>query len=285
MSDIGYRIVVGIDGSPASKSALRWALRQARLTGGTITALMAWDYATIYTWEVPGPENFDRLTAQALDEVVEEVATDEATEIRKEVAPGNPARAILDAGRDAALIVVGSRGHGGFLNALLGSVSRSVATHSTCPVVVVHDEGLAEGPVVVGVDESPNNQPALSFAFTTARQRKADLLAMQALPPAYFYPGPTARFDRDKITDRAQQQFTEMLREWREYYPDVRVEESIHNEHPVAVLRQAAENAQLVVVGHRGHGGFSGLLLGSVATGVLHHAPCPVAVVRSDATG
>jgi nucleotide-binding universal stress UspA family protein len=135
-----YRIVVGVDGSPASRMALRWALWHAHLAHGSITALMAWDYPAIYNWEPPGPEDFTHAAAKALGEIVDEVTGgDTSIAIHKEVAQGSPARALLDASKDADLLVVGSRGHGGFAGALLGSVSQHCTQHATCPVVVVRE--------------------------------------------------------------------------------------------------------------------------------------------------
>lgn len=137
-----YTIVVGVDGSPASKAALRWALWNAELSRGSITALMAWDYPLIYNWEVPGLEDVATTTAKALAEAIAEVTDDKTTvEIHKEVAQGHPARALLDSAKDhhADLLVVGNRGHGGFAEAMLGSVSQHCVHHATCPVVVVRE--------------------------------------------------------------------------------------------------------------------------------------------------
>ncbi|GAB3278471.1 universal stress protein [Parasphingorhabdus pacifica] len=135
-----YPIVVGVDGSPASRTALRWAHRQATLTGGSLTALMAWDSPLIYDWKVPGLEDFANTTAKALNTVLDEVVGEGGpVEVRKEVAQGHPARALLDAAEatEARLLVVGNRGHGGFTRALLGSVSQHCVHHARCPVMVV----------------------------------------------------------------------------------------------------------------------------------------------------
>lgn len=272
-------IVVGVDGSSASKAALRWALREARLMQGEITALMAWDYPTIYTWEVPSPENVNQATAEALASMVDELAAGWAVTIAQEVVPGNPARALLDT--EADMVVVGSRGHGGFVNALLGSVSRSVATHSSRPVVVVQGEEATGGPVVVGVDDSQSSRTALRFAFEAASLRETELVVVQALPSAYFIPGPLPHPDREEIEQQAQLQLSEQLAGWGTAYPDVSVRKRAEHDHPVSALHRAALSAQLLVVGRRGRGGFGELLLGSVATGVLHHASCPVAVIHT----
>ncbi|MEV0702785.1 universal stress protein [Saccharopolyspora sp. NPDC050389] len=139
MNEHRYTIVVGVDGSPASKVALRWAVWHAGLVDGRITALMAWDAPLIYNWEVPGLEDFAATTAKILSGVVKEVAGDSEVEISKEVSQGHPARALLEAAEEANadLLVVGNRGHGGFAEALLGSVSQHCVHHACCPVVVV----------------------------------------------------------------------------------------------------------------------------------------------------
>lgn len=138
-----YTIVVGVDGSPASKSALRWAAWHAEQLGGALVTLMAWDVPLIYNWEVPESDDISRRTAAGLDETIAEVLDpDSDLAVSKNVANGHPARALLDLAEelDADLIAVGNRGHGGFAEALLGSVSQHVVQHARCPVVVVRDD-------------------------------------------------------------------------------------------------------------------------------------------------
>jgi nucleotide-binding universal stress UspA family protein len=144
----GQRIVVGVDGSPSSKAALKWAVRQAALTGSTVEAVIAWHFPPMYGGYgvVPvsavEPANFDEIAAKALNEAVAEVV-DPASSVRisTTVAEGNPAQVLLDAAEGADLLVVGSRGHGGFTGALLGSVSQHCAGHSPCPVVIIRGKG------------------------------------------------------------------------------------------------------------------------------------------------
>ncbi|MEV6978962.1 universal stress protein [Kitasatospora sp. NPDC093806] len=141
------RIVVGVDGSPAAEQALRWAVDYARLAGGSIHAIAAWEYPAFYGWggtSVPAPEfNPEELAGKTLSEsVARVVGTEPAVRITESVLPGNAAQALLEAAAGAALLVVGSRGLGGFSGALLGSVSRHLTEHAPCPVVVVR-EGVA----------------------------------------------------------------------------------------------------------------------------------------------
>lgn len=134
------RIVVGVDGSPSSIEALRWAVDQARSRGGVVEALIAWQYPTATGWSVPlPPDAYLADTARkVLDEAITEaVGADRSVEIRPQAVEGGTASCLLDAARGADLLVVGSRGHGGFTGALLGSVSQHCVHHAPCPVVVV----------------------------------------------------------------------------------------------------------------------------------------------------
>ena len=139
----GPRIVAGVDGSDSSVSALRWAIRQAALTGAAVDAVIAWHYPDLAssgiavgavepTYEI-FRENAEKIVADAISSV--DPASDVAVSAR--VAQGHAAQVLLDASAGASLLVVGSRGHGGFAEALLGSVSQHCVQHALCPVVVV----------------------------------------------------------------------------------------------------------------------------------------------------
>ena len=139
----GGRIVVGVDGSESSRAALAWAVRQAALTGATVDAVHAWyipatyGYGYGYAMVMPVPD-LEKIAVQVIDKAVAEVADlAPGVEIRALTVEGNPAQALLDAAKDADLLVVGSRGHGGFAQALLGSVSQHCVHHADCPVVVI----------------------------------------------------------------------------------------------------------------------------------------------------
>jgi nucleotide-binding universal stress UspA family protein len=136
------RIVVGVDGSVPSKAALAWAIQQARLTGAAVEAVIAWEFPTTYGYPVPAPPdiNYQEIAAQVIADTIAEVSgPGEPVKIRPKVAEGNPARVLVDASAGAELLVVGSRGHGGFVEALLGSVGQHCVHHATCPVVVIRD--------------------------------------------------------------------------------------------------------------------------------------------------
>ncbi len=145
------RIVVGVDGSPSSRTALGWAVRQAELTGATVDAVIAWQYPVnfgTYGWAPVSMEedgtDFGELAEKTLSDAISKTVDPSSdVPVRQLVMQGNPAQVLLDAAKDADLLVVGSRGHGGFTGALLGSVSLHCVHHARCPVVVlrghVHD--------------------------------------------------------------------------------------------------------------------------------------------------
>jgi nucleotide-binding universal stress UspA family protein len=133
-------IVVGVDGSPASKAALRWALTQAELTGARVQAVTAWELPLYYGWAGVVPyDDFAAVAGKTLAESVQEVVGVEqpAVEVLESVIAGHAAQVLLDLSNRAALLVLGSRGHGGFAGTLLGSVSQHCVQHARCPVVVV----------------------------------------------------------------------------------------------------------------------------------------------------
>jgi nucleotide-binding universal stress UspA family protein len=138
-----HRIVAGVDGSPPSINALRWAVRQAELTGGTVDAVTAWEFplaAGGLGWapvSPPDDTDYAELAAKALAAAVGEASPPPGVTVHQVVVAGNPARVLLDAARDADLLVVGNRGHSGFADALIGSVSVRCLHHAVCPVVIV----------------------------------------------------------------------------------------------------------------------------------------------------
>lgn len=145
VTDGADRIVVGVDGSPGSKTALRWAMNQARLTGATVQAVISWQdpaqYGTAYGWTAAAFEGdtFATTMAKVLDETVAEVSAQlpHPVTVLAQVVEGHPAESLLHAAAGAQLLVVGSRGHGTFAGIILGSVSQHCVQHAPCPVVVV----------------------------------------------------------------------------------------------------------------------------------------------------
>jgi nucleotide-binding universal stress UspA family protein len=147
MSAGSMKIVVGVDGSPSSRAALRWAVRQAVLTGGMVDAVMAWQvpmilrtsgWAPIYVDEASSFEEDARKTLDAV--ISNEVEPADRRQVTARVVFGHPAEVLLDAASDADLLVLGSRGHGNFTDALLGSVGQYCVHHAHCPVLIMRGE-------------------------------------------------------------------------------------------------------------------------------------------------
>jgi nucleotide-binding universal stress UspA family protein len=181
------------------------------------------------------------------------------------------------------MVVLGSRGLGGFTGMLIGSTAVGVTAHGHCPVVVARGSEGRTGPVVVGVDGSPTSELALAMAFEEASLRRAELIAVHAWSdvPTQSYAAANRTLEQwDAEQVKAEELLAERVAGYREKYPDVVVTRSVTKDQPVANLLAHAAVAQLVVVGSRGRGTFSGLLLGSTSQAMIYHAPCPVLVAR-----
>jgi|1186.fasta_scaffold75914_2 nucleotide-binding universal stress UspA family protein len=265
-------IVVGVDGSEASLAALRWAATEAWVRDVELRVLLAYgssvDVATLTT-----ALSEARTVARGL------AVTGHAVH-------GSPAKALLEAATGADLVVVGHRGVGGFHGLLAGSVSMQLATHATSPVVVVRGRGnSAIGPIVVGYDGSASSDTVLGTAFDAAAARGgAHLDVVMANPtPVVAHPigVPPLTYDPAQLATDLGRSQAAALEPWREKYPQVSVYAEVVTGGPAAVLTDRSRCAQLVVVGSRGHGGFTGLLLGSVGQTLVQHAGCPVLIARS----
>ncbi|MFE7591451.1 universal stress protein [Kitasatospora sp. NPDC057512] len=150
------RIVVGIDGSPPSKAALRWAVGQAVLTGATVHAVAAWEYPSLYGWFAPMVDDgFERTARRTLSAEINEIlGPDRPVDVRESLVLGHAAEVLLEAAEGADLLVLGSRGRGTFARTLLGSVSTRCAVHGVCPVVIVRADGTAAPPATaLGVEQ------------------------------------------------------------------------------------------------------------------------------------
>ncbi|MEV0806892.1 universal stress protein [Micromonospora sp. NPDC050200] len=281
-------ILVGYDGSTDATLALDWALGEAQRSGRPVRLAYVFEWLTVAGWIGPGvaPGIWpDETARRQVEEVVHKAATDAAAErpgttVHGEVYDGPPALVLQERSADAALLVLGSRGHGGFGGLLAGSTAVAVTAHAHCPVVVVRaGQAGAAGPVVVGVDGSASSRVALGFAVESAAQRKAPLRVVRVFEP------PAGRWrpsDHDERATVAEERATveEALAQWRDTFPDVGVDIEVTPGNPAATLVEASRGAQLVVVGSRGLGGLRGMLLGSVSQQLLQHAYCPVVVAR-----
>ncbi|MEW1636898.1 universal stress protein [Streptomyces sp. NPDC093801] len=137
------RIVVGVDGSPSSRTALRWAVAYAGLVGAAVEAVTAWEIPGEASWSAPAVDaEFDEEEAEKLlvDEVRTVLGEAGSRLVRERLVHGHPVEVLVDAAEGADMLVVGSRGRGGFRRALLGSVSQQVALHAPCPVTIVRPD-------------------------------------------------------------------------------------------------------------------------------------------------
>ena len=292
-------IVVGLDGSAGARPALAWSLQEAWLRGGAVRPVTVWPedgppHAHDAGIGQPDIADFERDVRSRMAAEAAEVAVAtgcEAVPVHPEVRYGQPAQQLIDTAGDDALLVVGSRGRGSLRGALLGSVSQQCAQYARGPVVVVRDDDSTHGAVlwqgsasrvVAGVDGSADSAAALRFAAAEARLRGGELHVVHAwMDTVSGYGGPpwavpaTTLQEQARATLRASMQTT-----WRNGSPGVRVRAETIEGVEWDVLTEAAEAADLLVVGSRGRSGWSSLLLGSVGLRCITYAPCPVAVVH-----
>jgi nucleotide-binding universal stress UspA family protein len=270
-------IIAGYDGSAGSGEALRWAAREALARGTALTICLAWpaaDLRLLGDWGAR--EQAQHLGGEILAQGVRLAgAVPDLTDVRTVLAEGPPAHVLCERSGAAEMVVVGSRGHGGLADTRLGSVSWQVACHGQGRVVVIHGQwrpvNQAPGPVVAGIDGSPASQDALTFAFEEAALRDVPLVAVCALMDAPGRIGGARRMEED---------FGCLMTTREKEHPEITVLRQVTFGTPRSALLTAAAEAQLLVVGARGLGGLEGMSLGSVAGALVHHSPCPVAVVH-----
>ena len=275
-------VVVGIDRSDSARLAAAWASSIAEHRKVSVRLVHAVDIPLV------GPPQLDDV-----ERLYEALREQGAAYLRAAATPGADAEmldgpvvpTLIEQSGQASILVLGSRGQGGFTELLVGSVPMAVAGRAHCPVVVVRGEELPpeDGPVVVGVDGTPTSEAAVAFAFAEASARGSELIAVHAWSDSVL---DTVLASGSPVWDFAPAQvhaaeiLAERLAGWQEQYPDVRVTREVVHVRPAEALMARAASASLLVVGTRGRGGFVGLLLGSTSQQLLQHAPCPVAVVR-----
>lgn len=283
------RIVVGVDGSPGAKRALEWAVIEGRARGAAICALLAYGYYG-RPLEVQSrtagtaPEELEAAARAVLRQAVDELSPAPVPgEIALEVSDDEPVDALLDAVTPDDILVVGARGLGPVRRLLLGSVSLHCTRHATGPTVIVREAATdtnAAAPVVVGIDGSPESVTALRWAAEHARSRRVPLEVIHA-----WSVSDTEALRVDDLfhvaesRDRDRRQIEDLLGRTIDAGQRADVTLRLLDGNPVGVLLDAAERASLLVVGSRGQGGITRLLLGSTSAACLQHASCNVAVV------
>ncbi|MEU3095293.1 universal stress protein [Streptomyces sp. NPDC006967] len=279
-------IVVGVDPDPSKRPALAWAADEAHRRGLPLRIVHAQGTPTggYRTGEVrPSWEEWNRalhgLGDQVLDDAVSFVESRQpAVEVSTLLAEGEPAWVLREEARNASLVVVGSwhlsRRRGSFSSA---SVALPLTAHAPCPVVVVREpEHTTQQPAyfVVGVDGSEHAAAAVDVAFEAAALRGAQLRAL------YVWHAPVLGvLDENAAVQESRRVLSETVAGRTAAHPDVELHHEVVRGHPVQVLTHASQHALGLVVGTRGRGGFTGMLVGSVSQGVLHHAHCPVITV------
>lgn len=287
-------LTVGVDGSDTAIHAVRWAAREAVLRKSGLRLLHVQNTPPSpvdRTKPLPdegSPDGHKQLTD------AESAAAAESPDIPTEhvLRHGDPTNALVEESQGARMLVLGAHGLETLSPAALGSTAEIVALHACCPVAVIHrphDEGVLPrtGTVLVGVDGSPVGQRALALAFEEASLRRAPLQALHAwsdVPAEPWLHYGNEGWTWDRVEDRERALLAERLAGWQEQYPEVEVERIVVQDRPVRYLVEHASQAQLMIVGSRGRGGFTGMLLGSTSQALLHVAPRPLIIARYETT-
>jgi nucleotide-binding universal stress UspA family protein len=283
-------VVVGIDARPQSRLALDWAVDEASRRHVPLHILQAGHLPSGLQLDLDEGTAGGATSGVLADALSRANALAPHLEVTVESVTRAPHVALVDASRKAACIVVGARGRGALVGALLGTTSLDVATHADCPVIVVRElpEPAATPPrVVVGADGSGVSAEAIGYAFGQASQRLVPLTVVHVWASDFSGIALAPRHAEADLLASPEQEHAlaaEEIAGWSEKYPDVRVNRHVLRGNPVKILVDHSEGAELLVVGSSGHSGLAGMLLGSVSQGVLQHAHCPVAVVRGAIT-
>jgi nucleotide-binding universal stress UspA family protein len=284
-------ILVGVDGSASSMAAVDWAARDAAMRNVPLTLMhvVAPVVPAVAPWpKIPIPQDYferqddkaRRILEDARSAVAESTAGHGPPFVYSVVVHGPTVSTLVNESKAADMMVVGSRAEGAFSRVPFGKVSNALVVHARCPVAVVHDEDPppAQAPVLVGIDGSPASELAAEIAFDEAFRRGVDLVALHAWSDVSLPEVPGLDFGIVEV--QAQEALATWLTGWQQRYPDVKVRRVVVRDHPARQLVEHSESAQLVVVGSHGRGGFAGMLLGSVSTGVVHASRTVVIVAR-----
>lgn len=283
------RVLAGVDGSGCSRQAAIWAADEADRRGVPLLLVAAY---WMHTVGYPGSAYAPTGTLTELREAGETALRDVAGELRHlhpgldlttRLRYGEPSRVLREEAADADLTVIGNHGSHR-LTTTLGSVAGTVVASSPGPVAVVRPGAIrTQGPVVVGVDGSADADHALGYAFAAARRLGTTLVALTCWSdPTIDGPFPAygnLPLDLTPLDAATSEELGHRLAPWRVRYPEVPVDARVEHARPVRPLLDAGRQARLLVVGTRGRGKITGLLLGSTSQSLIAHAECPVVVV------
>lgn len=268
-------VVVGVDGSASSRTALGWAIDQASAEKRPLTLVSAQSSVD--------DEDGHVILAEARDEAIGKLA---ASDVHELLIVADPREVLLQLSSEAAIVVVGSRGRGPVRRLLLGSVGVAVSRHASCPVVVVRpgNPGLVRHGVLVGIDGREESREVLEFAFRQASLHRLPLTVLHTFVDVVVYgsaAGVPVPLAVERLSDLEEERLllAACMSGLREKYPDVHVITEVTRGLPAERLLLEATRMNLVVVGHHVIGAPSALLHGSVAMSVVEHATCPVALV------
>ena len=283
-------VVVGIDGSSQAWPALDIAADEATRLGKPLEIVHAYAFPAIYAAPVliadASVENDLVTQAQSLLRDAAKRVADRFPDlpVTTEVVADHPAQALIAASKGASVLVLGSRGLGGFKGLIVGSVTMQVSARAHAPVLVVPaDSAKILGPVIVGIDGSDAAETALGRAYAHAQSRQSTLVVVHAWNASqsdFPWDPVGAGSEHEHVQQVKERAVSEALAGWQDTYPDVKVERRVVRDHPANALLNEANLESLIVVGSRGRGGFRGLLLGSISQPVLHHASCAVEIVH-----
>jgi nucleotide-binding universal stress UspA family protein len=296
MTGIRSRIVVGLDGSPESLAAARWAAHDAALRGLSLHLVHAFTIPAVgmigYTVPTALTDGLYANGEQILADAATELhAARPDLEITRGLVQADPRPVLVQASDGAALTVVGTRGGGRIPDVVLGSVAVHVTAHAHSPVAVIPNGSAArtatDGPVRLGVDGSRISEAAVEFAFDEADRRRARLQAVIVRDDTDLRGLVAVGTPLDLVEEGKEHALlAEQLAGWRDKYPDVVVEQVVRRGRAAEALLRAdtdGPDPQMIVVGSRGRGGFAGLLLGSTSHSLIGHSRWPVLVVRPHA--
>ncbi|MEV0946693.1 universal stress protein [Rhodococcus sp. NPDC049939] len=287
-------ILVGTDGSASSLQAVAWAAQEAALRSSPLLVITTNFVPGGYGIPMGVPANFfedeqrdakNRLAAAV--QLAADTVPGRSSEVEATLCTGTPAGELIERSKSAAMVVVGPNKRGIIERGFLGSVSSAVIAHAQCPAAVVranpdYEVTGAEGPVVVGVDGSEHSMAAISIAFEEAALRGCELVAVHAWSDVKLPKGASGD-DESRVQHALTEQtavLSASLAGRAEEFPDVDVRMEVVIDDPVRNLRKQADNARLLVVGSRGRGGFTSMLLGSTSRALMHSVRCPLLIVR-----